>query len=132
MRVGNSYLYIEQQQRVRYLGLSLGVGYEFWRSRHWGLYASTSVVYEFPLRSTTETSYWQNDRLIDTENVSLNPHVQWSIGAGLGLQYDITPAIGLFVEPSLHYYFRNSDGISTWRSDHTFTPLLPLGIRISF
>ena len=132
MRVGNSYLYIEQQQRVRYLGLSLGVGYEFWRSRHWGLYASTSVVYEFPLRSTTETSYWQGDRLIDTENVSLNPHVQWSIGAGLGLQYDITPAIGLFVEPSLHYYFRNSDGISTWRSDHTFTPLLPLGIRISF
>ena len=132
MRVGNSYLYMEQQQRVRYLGISLGVGYEFWRSSHWGLYATSSVVCEFPLRSTSETSYWKGDRMIDAENVRLYPHVQWSIGAGLGMQYNITPTIGLFVEPSLQYYFRNSDGISTWRSDHTFTPLLPFGLRISF
>ena len=132
MRVGNTYLYMEQQQRVRYLGLSLGVGYEFWRSRHWGLYSTASVVYELPLRSTLETSYWQGGRLIDTENVRLNPHVQWSIGAGLGLQYDITPAIGLFAEPSLQYYFHNGDGIKTWRTAHPFTPMLPFGIRISF
>ena len=131
-RVGNTYLFMEQQQRVRYLGLSLGVGHDFWRSRHWNLYATTSVVYELPLRSTLETSYWEGGRLIDAENVRLNPHVQWSIGAGIGLQYDFTPAIGLFAEPSLQYYFHNSDGINTWRTNHTFTPLLPFGLRISF
>ena len=132
MRVGNTYLYMEQQQRVRYLGLSLGVGHEFWRSRHWGLYSTASVVYELPLRSTLETFYWQGGRLIDTENIRLKPHIQWSIGAGLGLQYDLTQSIGLFAEPSLHYYFHNSDGINTWRTNHRFTPLLPFGIRISF
>jgi|GEM_PF-2182916 len=131
-RVGNTYLFMEQQQRVRYIGLSLGVGHEFWRSRHWSLYATTSVVYELPLRSTLETSYWQGGRLIDAENARLNPHVQWSIGAGMGLQYDITPAIGLFAEPSLQYYLHHSDGINTWRTSHTFTPLLPFGLRISF
>lgn len=131
-RVGNTYLLMEQQQRVRYLGLSLGVGHEFWRSRHWSLYATASVVYEWPLRSTLETSYWEGGRLIEAENVRLNPHVQWSIGTGLGLQYNLTPAIGLFAEPSLQYYFRNSDGINTWRTDHKFTPLLPFGLRISF
>ena len=131
-RVGNTYIFMEQQQRVRYLGFSLGVGHEFWRSRHWSLYATTSVVYELPLRSTLETSYWESGRLIDAENVRLNPHVQWSIGAGFGLQYDFTPAIGLFAEPNLQYYFRNSDGINTWRINHTFTPLLPFGLRISF
>ena len=89
-------------------------------------------THELPLRSTLETSYWEGGRLIDAENVRLNPHVQWSIGAGIGLQYDFTPAIGLFAEPSLQYYFHNSDAINTWRTNHTFTPLLPFGLRISF
>jgi len=132
IRVGNSYLYMEQQQRVRYLGLSLGIGYEFWRSRYWEFYSTTSVVCEFPLRSSTETSYWKGDRLIDTESVRLKPHVQWSVGAGLGLQYNLTPAIGLFVEPRMQYYYRHSDGLKSWRSEHPFSPILPVGIRISF
>ena len=132
MRVGNTYLYMEQQQRVRYLGLSIGVGYEWWHRRHWMLYSTGSVVCELPLHSTVETSYWRGDRLIEAENTRLIPHVQWSVGAGLGAQYDITPAIGLFVEPSLQYHFRRSDGIKTWWSEHPFSPLLPIGIRFSF
>ena len=131
-RVGNTYLFMEQQQRVRYLGLSLGVGHDFWHRHHWNLYGTSSVFYDLPLRSTTETSFWQDSRLIDTENIRLTPHVQWSIGAGIGLQYNLTPTIGIFAEPSLQYYFHNSDGLNTWRTDHTFTPTLPFGIRILF
>ena len=131
-RVGNTYLHLERQQRVHSLGLSLGVGHECWRSRHWSLYATTSVAYELPLRSTVETSYWEGGRRIGAENARLTPRSQWSIGIGLGLQYDFTPSIGLFAEPSLQYFFHHSDGIDTWRTDHTLTPMLPLGIRISF
>ncbi len=131
-RVGNTYLYMMQQQYVRYLGLSLGVGYDLWRRNQWNLYATTSVCYELPLRSTTDISYWRGGRLIDTEKNRLTLHPQWSVGIGLGMQYNLTPSIGFFAEPNLQYYFRNSDGINTWRSEHPFTPMLPLGIRISF
>lgn len=129
-RVGNTYLMMEQQQRVRYLGFTLGVGRHLWHRRHWSIYATTSVGFELPLHSTVETSFWQGGQLIDKDYLKLTPNTQWSLGMGVGLQYNPTPAIGFFVEPSLQYYFRNSDDISTWRTKHPFTPILPIGIRI--
>ena len=131
-RVGNTYIFMEQQQRVRYLGLSVGVGYQLWHHQPWNLYTTTSVSYELPLRSISDVSYWLDGRLIDTEKIRLTPHPQWSVGIGAGLQYDLTPNIGFFAEPNLQYYFHNSDGIKTWRTEHPFTPMLPFGIRISF
>ena len=131
-RVGNSYLMMERQQHLRYLGVSLGVGRHLWQRHHWSLYASGTIVYELPLHSTEETTYWEGNRLIDAENRRLTPHGQWSVATGIGLQYNLMPAIGLFAEPSLQYYFHNSDGIETGRTAHPLTPMLPLGIRISF
>ena len=131
-RVGNAYIFMDQQQRVRYLGLSIGVGYNLWNQRHWNFYTTTSVGCDLPLRCTTGISYWQGGRLIDTEKNRLAPHSQWSVGLGVGLQYDLSPSIGFFAEPNLQYYFSNSDGIKTWRTEHPFTPMLPLGIRVSF
>lgn len=131
-QVGNTFLFMEQQQRIRYLGLSLGIGHDLWHRPKWSLYANTSLSFELPLHSTVETSYWQGGQLIDSENSKLTPHAQWSVGIGMGLQYNLTPAIGFFIEPSLQYYFHNSDGIDTWRTDHPLTPILPFGIRITF
>lgn len=131
-QVGNTFLFMTQQQRVRYLGLSLGIGHDLWHRPKWSLYATTSLSFELPLHSTVETSYWQGGQLVDSENSKLAPHVQWSVGIGMGLQYNLTPAIGFFVEPSLQYYFHNSDGIDTWRTEHPFTSILPFGIRLSF
>ena len=50
---------------------------------------------------------------------------------GLGLQYDVTPAVGFFVEPSLQHYFRNGSGVETWQTEHPFVVTVPLGIRIT-
>ncbi len=131
-RVGNTYLYMEQQQRIRYLGISIGAGYNLWQRQHWNLYTTGSVVCELPLQNSAESSYWRGDVLIDTEHYQLSPRPQFSVGLGLGLQYNLTPTIGIFAEPSLQYYFNNSDGIKTWRTEHPFTPMFPFGIRLSF
>mgnify|MGYP002623294071 CR=1 FL=1 len=131
-KVGNTYLNMEQQQRVHYLGLSVGIGYELWRYHRLNLYTTGSVSFELPLGSSLKKAYLKDGRLIDSDDIHINPHAQWAMGAGVGLQYNLTPAIGFFIEPSLQYYFRNSDGVDTWRSAHPLTPLLPLGIRIDF
>jgi RNA polymerase sigma-70 factor (ECF subfamily) len=131
-RVGNTYLYKEQQQHVHYLGLSFGAGRQLWQSHHWSLYANISLLFEFPLRSTVETTYWMGSQLIDQEIDRIVPPTQWSVGIGVGLQYNVTPTVGFFTEPSLRYYFHHSNNISTWYTEHPFTPHLPLGIRIMF
>ena len=131
-RIGNTYLQMERHRRVRYLGLTLGVGRSLWQRSRWNLYTTAALSLELPLRSTQETSYWRGGSLMESESIRLKPHAQWSIGAGIGLQYSLTPAVGCFIEPSLQYYFRSSDGIDTWRTAHPLTPMLPLGIRITF
>ena len=131
-RVGNTYLYMEQQQRIRYLGISLGAGYNLWQRQHWNLYTIGSVVCELPLKSSGESYYWRDGLLIDSEQYKLSPNAQFSLGLGLGLQYNLTPTIGIFAEPSLQYYFHCSDGIKTWCTEHPFTLMFPLGIRLSF
>ena len=131
-RIGNTYLQMERHRRVRYLGLTLGVGRSLWQRSRWNLYTTAALSLELPLRSTQETSYWRGGSLMESESIRLKPHAQWSIGAGIGLQYSLTPAVGCFVEPSVQYYFRGSDGIDTWRTAHPLTPMLPLGIRITF
>lgn len=131
-RVGNTYLYMEQQQRIHYLGISFGLGYNLWQRQHWNIYTTGSVICELPLSGNREYSFWQGGLLIDTEHYGLSPHTQFSLGLGLGLQYNLTPSIGIFAEPSLQYYFRHSDGVETWCTKHPFTLMFPLGIRLSF
>ena len=129
---GNTYLYLEQQQRVRYLGLSLGTHYRLLTHRRWSVYVAAGATLELPLRSTVETTYFKDGQLIDTEHGRLRPHTQWSLGGGLGLHYDLTPTVGFFVEPSLQHYFHQPSDVQTWRTEHPLSLSLPLGVRITF
>lgn len=129
---GNTYLYLEQQQRVRYLGLSLGTHYQLLGHRQWSVYVAAGTTLELPLRSTVKTTYFKSGQLFDTEHGRLSPHTQWSLGGGLGLHYDLTPTVGFFVEPSLYYYFHQPSDVSTWRTEHPLSFSLPLGVRVTF
>lgn len=129
---GNTYLHIDRNQHVNYLGLLLGANYQLWKYRVWNLYGSASTMYEFPLRSTLHTIYFRDDVVQEEGDERLSIKKQWSIGAGLGLQYDITPSVGVYVEPSMQYFFQRENDIETWRTMHPFTFSLPVGIRITF
>jgi len=48
---------------------------------------------------------------------------------GLGLQYDFTPHLGIYLEPSLQYFVDDGSDIKTYRTEHPFSITLPLGIR---
>jgi len=148
---GNTLLHIDRHQHVRYLGLSLGATYQLWsfplqrkaqrlhplqrkarRLHPLSLYLSASASCDLPLRSTVETTYVYGGMTTATETMRLYPASQWSLGTGLGLHYSVTPAVGLFVEPTLRYHFPTADGIDTWRTAHPLTFSLPIGLDITF
>ncbi|MBF1554351.1 MAG: RNA polymerase subunit sigma-70, partial [Prevotella pleuritidis] len=58
--------------------------------------------------------------------------LQWSVSTGLGLQYNFTPTIGIFIEPNLNYYFRNGSGIYTPFNVQRTNLTIPFGIRIKY
>lgn len=126
---GNS---IREQQTIHYLGIPLKGSYNIYNVRRWSLYGSLGAKLEVPVYAPLSTSYFVNGMKELEDKSTLHAPLQWSIGTGLGLQYNLTPNIGFFAEPSLQYYFSTGSNIETYRTEHPFMFSLPLGIRITW
>ena len=123
---------IRKQQTIHYLGIPLRGTYNIYNVGRWNFYGSLGAKLEIPVYAPFSTSYYVDGMKELEEKATLHAPLQWSAGAGLGLQYNFTPNIGFFVEPSLQYYIPTGSGIETYRTEHPFTFSLPLGIRITW
>ncbi len=124
--------YIEETQKVRYMGIPLKASYRLWSRPRWSLYTSAGVMLELPLRSTLTTGYCLQNNLQSQSTEHFMPRRQWSAGIGFGAQYHFTPSIGFFVEPSLQYFFGNGSNAATYRTEHPLVLTLPAGLRFSW
>jgi RNA polymerase sigma-70 factor (ECF subfamily) len=130
-QAGNTYIWEQSQQRLRYLGIPLRLSWYAVRMPHWTVYGTAQTMMELPLHSTLDRASYVEGRLIDSQHLRLSPSVQWSIGAGIGLEYRLTPVIGIYAEPSLQYFLKTGDGLDTWRTAHPAAFSVPVGIRIN-
>lgn len=105
-------------QDIHYIGIPVKASWTFWKSSHFNAYISAGAAADLPVAAR------KAGRHIDLS-------CQWSAGLGLGLQYDITPHIGIYIEPELNRYFENGSEMETIRSERPVTLTLPAGIRFS-
>ena len=124
--------FIREHQTIHYLGIPVKGICNMHTGKAWSLYGSLGMTTEIPVHSPLNTSYYLNGILEATDKITLHVPWQWSVGAGLGLQYNLTPNIGLFAEPSLKYYIPTGCSVETYRTEHPFDFSLPCGIRISW
>ena len=123
---------INEQQTIHYLGIPVKGIYNIYNRKTWSFYGSLGLSIEIPVHTPLNTSYYLHGVLEATEKTTIRAPWQWSLGTGLGLQYNLTPSIGLFAEPSLQYYIPTGSDIETYRTEHPFTFSLPLGIRFTW
>ena len=132
MLSGNTYVMHSQHQVVQYIGLPVNVSWHYPLSRRFSTYFSASVSVSLPLHSTLESIYILDGQAYEPTTERLHPAVQWSAGMGVGLQYNLTPHVGFFAEPGLHYHFKDNNNVKTWNTEHPFALEVPLGLRITF
>ena len=84
---------------------------------------------ELPISSFTDINHINNGRSTFQNEEALSVPCQLSTTFGIGLQYDLTPRLGLYIEPSLQYFFDDGSDLKTYRTEHPFSVVLPLGIR---
>jgi RNA polymerase sigma-70 factor (ECF subfamily) len=123
---------INEQQTIHYLGIPVKGIYNIYNRKMWSLYGSLGLSIEIPVHSQLNTSYYLHGILEATEKSTIHAPWQWSVGTGLGVQYNFTPNIGLFAEPSLQYYIPTGTQIETYSTEHPFNFSLPLGIRFTW
>ena len=126
---GSSNAYIQEKQRIRYLGIPIRLGWQWYSIAHLSLYSSAGVMLEWPIKSKVDISHIANGINTFQKETSLDVPCQWSMNFGLGLQYDFTPHIGIYLEPNLQYFFDDGSDLKTYRTEHPLQITLPIGIR---
>ncbi|MBQ4449605.1 MAG: sigma-70 family RNA polymerase sigma factor [Prevotella sp.] len=129
---GSPTAYIQEQQRLHYLGIPLRMGWQWYNHAPLSLYTSAGVMMEVPVHSTLSVNHVNNGMNTYNTREKLSLPLQWSTSLGIGLQYDITPHIGFYIEPSLQYFFNDGSSIKSYRTEHRFNITLPLGIRLKY
>lgn len=123
---------IDEKQRIDYLGVPLKVSYRIWTGKHVGIYTSAGVTLEIPVKQAVTTEYILNNQPQLSGSHHLDVPLQWSTGAGIGVQYNITPSISIFAEPGVQYYIPDGSGFETYRTQHPFTITIPAGLRFTW
>lgn len=123
---------INELQTIHYVGVPLKGIYHFYDTRKWGVYGAAGMMMEVPVHSSLYTDYYVLGKKEVSEKTSIHAPWQWSTTIGLGLQYHLTPHVGVFAEPSLQYFIPTGSSIETYRHEHPFIFTVPLGIRLTW
>ena len=111
-------------QVLHYVGIPVGLNYEFWQSGGFHAYVMAGAEADYNVKNDTE------EEGVKKENAKRD-RVQFSGKASLGAQYDITPKVGLYVEPGAKYYFDNGSHVENTFKDKKLNFNLQFGLRFN-
>jgi len=130
--IGRDTLYIKNQQTIHYLGVPLGLSYTVWSKGNLNLNASAFGKMEIPVAGILNSEHHNGVACTYQNTLRLKAPVQWSVGAGIGVQYNLTPWMGLYAEPQVQYYFDTGGGVQTIRQVQPVEFAVPFGVRLTF
>lgn len=111
-----------------WLGVPVNFYYNFVNTSRWNVHAFVGGAAEWLI---------DNDFLVHNSPKDIHYHQrgtlpQWSAGIGLGVEYKLTPYLGIYLDPSARYFFATD---KQPRSLRTIQPLrfdVEAGLRFSF
>lgn len=111
-------------QMLHYVGIPVGLNYELWRSGGFHAYVMAGAEAAYNVKNDTDED---GTRKQDAKR----DRMQFSGKASLGAQYDISPSVGLYIEPGAKYYFDNGSDIENTFKDKKLNFNLQFGLRFN-
>lgn len=124
--------YIEDKQKLHYVGIPLKVQRSVWSNSIFSFYASAGGMIEKCVSGSVETVCVDdnNRKSFGNEKLDVKP-LQFSVLASVGLQANFNKLLSLYLEPGMIYYFDDNTDIITIRKDKPFNFNLQLGLRFN-
>ncbi len=98
-----------------YIGIPLDIYFSVFRTKRWDIYAAVGGTVEKCILNRY-TGIFEGESLLYTKKVS---GIQTSVKAGFGVEFSPLDLLGIYIDPSLKYYFDNNQP----RSIRTAQPL---------
>ena len=111
-------------QVLHYVGIPVGLNYEFWQSGGFHAYVMAGAEADYNVKNDTDEDGTKKEN-------AKRDRVQFSGKASLGAQYDITPKVGLYIEPGAKYYFDNGSHVENTFKDKKLNFNLQFGLRFN-
>lgn len=119
-------------QTLEYIGIPLGLTYPLWERSNLSLFVSAGGQLAINIKRSVEIDNIEEVHLLDNHNKFAHTldKAQWSINAGIGLQYNLLSRVGLFVQPQINYYLNNGSSVETFYKTTPLNVSINAGIKI--
>lgn len=120
-------------QTLHYLGIPLNISFNILNSRYVNIYVTGGGMMEKSISGSIKTDEYVDGKFDRTLTTKISPKgLQWSINAAAGVQANILPQLGFFVEPGISHHFKNGSRVRSIYTDKPTDFSLGFGLRYSF
>lgn len=130
--LGEDDYYIQKRQKIHYLGIPLRLSYKWLCANRWTAYTSAGIIMNIPLSGKTDEQYVTGTVVPYSDSWHFTPPFQWTVGTGIGLQYNFAKNWGVYLEPTFSWHIPNGSTTRTIWTEHPFTITVPFGIRFTW
>lgn len=120
-------------QTLHYLGVPLNLTFNFLNSKYIDIYASAGGMMEFGVKGSIKTTDHINGSMTASHQNAITPKgLLWSVNATAGVQVNVLPSLGLYVEPGMSHHFKNDRQPRSSYTDKPTNFALGFGLRYTF
>lgn len=120
-------------QILHYLGIPLNISFNILNSRYVNIYVTGGGMMEKSISGSIKTDEYVDGKFDRTLTTKISPKgLQWSVNAAAGIQANILPQLGFFVEPGVSHHFKNGSRVRSIYTDKPTDFSLGFGLRYSF
>lgn len=120
-------------QTLHYLGIPLNISFDILNSRYVNIYVTGGGMMEKSISGNIKTDEYVDGKFARTLTAKISPKgLQWSVNAAAGVQANILPQLGVFVEPGVSHHFKNGSRVRSIYTDKPTDFSLGFGLRYSF
>lgn len=120
-------------QTLHYLGIPLNISFNILNSRYVNIYVTGGGMMEKSISGSIKTDEYVDGKFARTLKTNISPKgLQWSVNAAAGIQANILPQLGFFVEPGVSHHFKNGSRVRSIYTDKPTDFSLGFGLRYSF
>ena len=120
-------------QSMHYLGIPLNLSFNIFSSRYFNAYVTAGGLMEKCVRGSLKIDEYLDGKYHGSSSTSLKQKgLQWSVNGAAGIQVNILPQLGLYMEPGVSHHFSNNSKVRTIYSDKPTDFSLSFGLRYTF
>ncbi len=120
-------------QTLHYLGIPLNISFNILNSRYVNIYVTGGGMMEKSISGSIKTDEYVDGKFARTLKTNISPKgLQWSVNAAAGIQANILPQLGFFVEPGVSHHLKNGSRVRSIYTDKPTDFSFGFGLRYSF